>query len=91
MLLKSRLDCGFDLVYVPDCLLNLFARRAVQECDTRTGPRRIPCRGHAIKGGIGDHPKYHCMLWADVRPECSGKNDAVDLIHAKLVHQQAGP
>ena len=61
----------------------------VEQRDARAGAGGIAGRLHLLQRAIGDQAEDHRVLDVDMAAEGAGEPDAVDLLDAELVHQQA--
>jgi hypothetical protein len=72
----------------PDDVLDLGARAAVQQRDTRPGPCGVARRRHALGVAVGDEPEDERVHRVDVRPERAGESDPIDPLDPVVLHEQ---
>ncbi len=89
VLLKTRLDCGLHLFNAPDQILNTNARGAIQQRNSCPGSGRIARRTHLLKIAIGNHAENHRVLDIDVAAERARETNAIHVIDAEPLHEQA--
>src|SRR4029453_660794 len=88
VLLEARLDGSLDLLDATYELLDLGARRAVQERDARASPRCAPGGRDLLRVAVREEAEHERMDRVDVRSERSRKADAVDALDPVMVHEQ---
>ncbi len=83
VLLEPRLDRGLDLLDASDHVLDLRARRAVQQRDPRAGPRRVAGAASRFAGSqSGTSPSTIACTGSMWRAERAGQPDPVDRVDA---------
>ena len=65
------------------------ARALIEQRDARAGAGGVAGRAHLVERAVGDHAEHHGVLDVDVAAERAGQPDAVDVLDAEPVHQQA--
>ena len=88
VLLKARLDRGFDFLHPSHQLFDFRARAVVQQRNARAGAGRIARRGDLRQIAVGNHAEHHRVLDVDMTAEGARKADPVDLLGAQVLHQQ---
>ena len=69
-------------------VLDLGARRAVEQRDPRAGAGGIAGRGDVGRVAVGDEPEHERVHRVDVGAERARKADPVDVIDPVVLHQQ---
>ena len=78
VLLEAWLDRRLDLLDPPDDVLDLGARRPVEQRDARTGAGGVAGRGDVRRIAVGDEAEDERVDGVDVGAERAGEADAVD-------------
>jgi hypothetical protein len=79
---------GLDLLDAPDDVLDLCARAAVEQGDSRTRPGGVPGCRDALGIAVGDEAQNERVDRVDVRPERAREPDPVHALDAVVLHQQ---
>ena len=87
--LEARLDGGFDFLHATHQLLDLGARALVQQGDARAGAGGVAGRADLAELAVGNHAQHHGVLDVDMAAKGASQADALDLVHAHALHQQA--